>query len=110
MQLPLEVDCLSVHQLLEDSGDVLLLDCREQDEVEICQIRDSLWMPMREIPDGLDELQKFMQQPLVVYCHHGGRSLQVAGWLREQGFDKVQSMSGGIDQWATAVDPQLRRY
>jgi rhodanese-related sulfurtransferase len=45
-----------------------------------------------------------------VHCHHGGRSLRVVRWLREQGFSRAQSMAGGIDQWAVDIDPSLPRY
>jgi rhodanese-related sulfurtransferase len=110
MEFPIEIDCTSVNQLIEDSNSILLLDCREPDEVEICQISNSHWTPMREIPIKVEQLRQYADQNVIVYCHHGGRSLQVASWLRQQGFEKAQSMSGGIDQWAVAVDPQVPRY
>jgi rhodanese-related sulfurtransferase len=46
----------------------------------------------------------------VVHCHHGGRSLRVAHWLREQGFANAQSMAGGIDRWSQEIDPSVPRY
>jgi rhodanese-related sulfurtransferase len=47
---------------------------------------------------------------IVVHCHHGGRSLRVANWLRGQGFEQAQSMAGGIDAWSTEIDPAVPRY
>jgi rhodanese-related sulfurtransferase len=55
-------------------------------------------------------LSAYREQPIVVHCHHGGRSLRVARWLREQGFRRAQSMSGGIEQWAVEIDSTLARY
>jgi len=46
----------------------------------------------------------------VVVCHHGMRSLSVTTWLRQQGFEKAQSMRGGIDGWARTVDPKVPLY
>jgi rhodanese-related sulfurtransferase len=49
-------------------------------------------------------------RPIVVLCHHGQRSLSVAMWLREQGFDHAQSLAGGIDAWSRTIDPTIPRY
>ena len=56
------------------------------------------------------ELESFKSKEVVVHCHHGGRSLKVANWLRQQGFSKAQSMAGGIDEWAAEIDKSLTRY
>jgi len=55
------------------------------------------------------ELDAFRGRNVVVHCHHGGRSMRVAQWLRQQGFDHAQSMAGGIDQWAAEVEPGMTR-
>ena len=47
---------------------------------------------------------------LIVYCHHGVRSLNVVNWLREQGVSGCQSMAGGIDRWSLQIDPSIPRY
>ncbi len=66
---------------------------------------------MRTVPAALSELSaKASEAPLIVYCHHGVRSLNVVNWLREQGVGPCQSMSGGIDAWSLAVDPSVGRY
>lgn len=108
--LPVEVDCESVRRDLA-AGDVpLLLDCREQDEYDLVHIAGATLLPMSEIQDRLEELADHRNQRVVVYCHHGGRSLRVASWLRGNGFSAAQSMSGGIDAWAQVVDTSLPRY
>jgi len=47
---------------------------------------------------------------IVVLCHHGQRSLSVAMWLRGQGFERAQSLAGGIDAWSRVIDPSVPRY
>ena len=51
-----------------------------------------------------------VEERLVVVCHHGVRSMNVTAWLRRQGFEKAQSLRGGIDAWSVEVDPKVARY
>jgi rhodanese-related sulfurtransferase len=85
-----------------------LLDVREVWERETAAIAGSAFIPMGEIPARIQELDP--DEHIVVYCHHGVRSMNVAYWLRQQGYDKAQSMSGGIDRWSKEVDPAVARY
>ena len=89
---------------------MLLLDCREQNEFDHVNIEGATLLPMSEIQQRISELEEHREREIIVYCHHGMRSLNVAQWMRQQGFNKVQSMSGGIDQWALKIDPSLVRY
>jgi len=106
----MEIDCASVKSKLDANENFLLLDCREQDEYDLVRIRGAKLLPMSELMVRVGELEEFKGRPVVVHCHHGGRSLRVAGWLRQQGFEQAQSMSGGIDAWAQNIDPTLARY
>ena len=108
--LPLEIDVVSVKQMLDAGEKFVLLDCREADEVATAKIPGSLHIPMREIPARLAELEAHRQGRVVVHCHHGGRSQRVTHYLRQQGFPQVQNMSGGIDDWSLKVDPAVPRY
>lgn len=109
-RLELEISCRQVDTKRRSGETLLLLDCREPEEVSRVRLEDVMTIPMGEVSQRLLELAPFRQQPLVVYCHHGGRSLQVATWLREQGFPSVQSMAGGIDRWAVEIEPGMARY
>ncbi|MEM9943949.1 MAG: rhodanese-like domain-containing protein [Planctomycetota bacterium] len=109
-ELPLEVSVGEVKALLEQSDPVFLVDCREPNEHDYCQIEGACLIPMNETPQRLSELEPYRDKRLVVHCHHGGRSLQVTQWLRAQGFAQVQNMSGGIDAWSLEVDPEIPRY
>ena len=86
----------------------LLLDVREPHEVATCAIAGSRHIPMQQIPAHLGDLPR--DRLILVHCHHGGRSMQVTQWLRQQGYSRVQSMAGGIDRWACEIEPNLPRY
>jgi rhodanese-related sulfurtransferase len=108
--LPLEITCQAVKAKLDAADDFSLLDCREADEYAIAKIEAARLLPMSEIQQRLVELEGDRHRHIVVHCHHGGRSLRVTQWLRQQGFAQAQSMSGGIDGWSLQVDPGVPRY
>ncbi len=87
---------------------VVLLDVREPFEWDIVHVDGARHVPLRELPARLRELDGHAE--VLVYCHHGTRSRQAVELLRAAGFSKVWSVRGGIDAWATEVDPQLARY
>jgi rhodanese-related sulfurtransferase len=95
---------------------VALLDVREDDERAWCAIAvpppsTDLHVPMGEVQDRLDEiLRAAADRPLVVYCHHGIRSLAVARWVASRGPIEVHNLDGGIDAWSAEVDPGMPRY
>jgi rhodanese-related sulfurtransferase len=86
----------------------LLLDVREFWEFRICHIDGSRLLPMRQVPGALAELAP--DRPVVVICHHGIRSQQVARFLEQQGFSQVYNLRGGVDAWARDVDPSMATY
>ncbi len=93
-----------------DAGEVLdLVDVREPEEHRICRIDGATLIPMRQISQQFERLED-ATAPLIVFCHHGVRSLNVVGWLREQGLTDCLSMAGGIDAWSREVDPTVPRY
>lgn len=108
--VPMEVGCRTVKSRLDGKDPFLLLDCREADEYALVKIAGATLIPMSEIQSRVGELEPHRNGDIIVHCHHGGRSLRVAAWLRQQGFAKAQSMAGGIDQWAAEIDPTLARY
>ena len=108
--LPMEVDVATVKQLIDQAADFTLLDCRETSEHQTAHIEGSRLIPMNEIRGKLAELEPLRNSRIVVHCHHGGRSLRVTQWLREQGFPQVQNMTGGIDAWSQLIDTSVPRY
>ena len=87
---------------------VTLLDCREPMEVEIASIAGAVNIPMSQIPARLEELDP--EGEIVVFCHTGIRSQEVAGFLEEQSFTQVHNMLGGIEAWSVEIDPRVPRY
>jgi rhodanese-related sulfurtransferase len=108
--LPLETSCQTVKAKLDAGARMLLLDCREKDEYALAKIEGATLLPMSELTARIGELEAYRGGDIAVHCHHGGRSLRVVNWLREQGFAKAQSMAGGIDCWAETIDPRVPRY
>jgi len=86
-----------------------LIDVREPAEHAICHIEGAALIPMQYIPTRLNELESDGAR-IVVFCHHGVRSLSVVDWLRRQGVENCQSMAGGIDLWSLSIDPAVPRY
>ena len=108
--LPLNIDVTSVKQLRDSSQPFVLLDVRNPDEHAAAKIAGSTFIPMGELQARLSELEPHKQDHIVVHCHHGGRSMRVTQFLRQQGFTQVQNMDGGIDAWSLHVDPSVPRY
>lgn len=109
--VPLEIAPAEVKRRLDAGEKLYLIDVREPHERTQSSIHGSELVPMRSVPGALGQLQlRAAEAPLVVFCHHGVRSLNVVAWLREQGLENCQSMSGGIDLWSVEIDPRVPRY
>jgi rhodanese-related sulfurtransferase len=109
MMMPIEITPLEVRALREQGDRIRLVDVREPEEFAICRIDGAELIPMRTVPAYLQELDSG-EGRIVVFCHHGVRSLSVVDWLRRQGVENCQSMAGGIDLWSREVDPAVPRY
>ena len=104
---------ISVHQLAEWLADdsrpqPFLLDVREPWEFELAHVAGSHHLPMSSITHSIGEIPP--EGDIVVICHHGVRSLQVAMFLERAGFPTIHNLTGGVDAWASTIDPAMRRY
>jgi rhodanese-related sulfurtransferase len=90
-------------------GSARLIDVREPWEIATVHIEGSVAMPMGDVPARANQ-ELDPDERLLVVCHHGVRSMNVAFWLRGQGFEQAQSVRGGIDAWSAEVDPSVARY
>jgi adenylyltransferase/sulfurtransferase len=102
---------MSPHELKRrmDAGEAFeLVDVREPFEYEIARIDGARLIPLGEITEHLDELDR--EQPIVLHCHSGKRSEQAARLLLQRGFAKVYNLKGGIDAWSDQVDPNVPKY
>jgi rhodanese-related sulfurtransferase len=109
--MDLEISPSEIKRRLDAGEKLHLIDVREPDEFAMARIEGSELVPMRQVPGELLTLEgRAEEAPLIVFCHHGVRSLNVVSWLREQGVEACQSMTGGIDAWSLGVDPSVPRY
>jgi adenylyltransferase/sulfurtransferase len=86
----------------------LLIDVREPWEAELASIPNATLIPLGTLAGALDRLDRTAE--IVVYCHHGVRSANALSILRANGFDHSRHLEGGIDAWATLVDPTMAHY
>ena len=104
----LEIEPLALAEMMKANPQKpFLIDCREPWEYEIARIEGATLIPMRQVPENLERIPK--DAPVVVYCHHGMRSLNVVGWLRQRAIE-ARSLRGGIDCWSREIDPAVPRY
>ncbi len=89
---------------------VYLLDVRRPEEHALAALPGSVLIPLNELPARAEEVRPAEGAVLVVYCHHGVRSLSAATVLERLGFRDVASLAGGIDAWSCSVDPTVPRY
>lgn len=106
--LEYEISPTEASTLLRNSQ-VRFLDVREPWEYATARIGGSVLMPMGDVPARAHQ-ELDPDERIVVLCHHGMRSMNVAVWLRNQGFENAQSLRGGIDAWSAEVDPSVGRY
>ncbi len=96
-------------QMLDAGAPVVLLDVRQPEEHAFCALPGSVLIPLGELPSRAQEVEPG-EALVVVYCHHGVRSLSGAMILQQFGVEDVASMAGGIDAWSRLVDPNVPRY
>lgn len=99
---------LQAQAFLQQNPQTVLLDVREDSEVAQCHISGSLHIPMNLIPLKHNELPDNV--PIILYCHHGIRSLNAARYLEHVGFEDLYNLGGGIDAWAQLIDKNMTRY
>jgi len=104
----LEVTAAELKRRLDAGERLLLVDVREPWEWDVCRIEGAKLIPMRTIPANLQALD--VEDPVICYCHHGMRSLDVAVWLQKQGVESARSLVGGIERWSVEIDSKVPRY
>jgi len=108
MAEPLELSVRDYQALRERGAEPLLVDVREPHEHQIAHIEGAVLIPLRTLPERLGELDR--DRPIVLFCHHGSRSMRAVEYLRAQGYTRVQSLKGGIDAWSSEADSRVARY
>jgi rhodanese-related sulfurtransferase len=104
-----EITPEEVKTKLDQGEEFTLLDVREPWEFETAHVDGAKLLPMGDVPSRAHQ-ELDPEDHIVVVCHHGVRSMNVTAWLRQQGFEKAQSMRGGIDAWSRRVDGSVPTY
>ena len=106
----LEITPRDVHARRENGDDLILVDCRTEEEHRFARIGGDRLIPLAELEHRWPELGEDRARPVVVYCHTGRRSLMATIMLRSRGFTEVRSMAGGIHRWSLEIDASVPRY
>ncbi len=106
----IEITPRELAMLLANDHPVNLVDVRQPWENELTRLPDSLLIPLNELPARQTEIPRDPIRTIVVYCHHGVRSLSAVNYLHRLGIANARSLAGGIDAWACEIDPTIARY
>lgn len=107
---------ITVQKLKEkiESGNnnLLLLDVREPFERYQSNIEyeNSMLIPVGNLPARIDDITEHKKKEIVCFCRSGVRSAQACNFLKQQGFDQVINLKGGINEWAQKIDNSLPVY
>lgn len=104
-----EIDVEAAAGLLKSDSDTLLIDVREPWEFDICKLSErAILLNEKTMPLVFEKGAQ--AKHVIVYCHHGVRSLNAALYMRQNGLPQATSLKGGIDRFAKVVDPSIPRY
>jgi rhodanese-related sulfurtransferase len=106
--LEFEISPELVYEMLESDDTTILLDVRDDWEWEKAHLEGAIHIPLAELGERVTELDS--RSEIIVYCHHGDRSIDGCLLLWEHGFRKIRSLTGGIEAWSELVDPTVPKY
>jgi len=104
----IQIEPREVKQRIDRGEKFLFVDVREPWEHQATRIEGAKLIPLGQIPNSLQEIES--AEDVILFCHHGMRSLDAAAWLRAQGVSGARSMNGGIDRWSVEIDSKVPRY
>jgi len=102
------IDVEQLRDMLNAPQAPYILDVREKWENDVCKIPGSTLMPLGTLADDYIKLPH--DRPIVVHCHHGGRSAKAVAFLRQQGYSNAFNLKGGIHLWSQRIDPSVKTY
>lgn len=106
----MEVTPRETKKLIDEKADFVLIDCRLPQEVAVTKIEGAEHIPLQQIQQHADKLMQWQNKKVIVYCKVGGRSLQFANILKQNGFADAKSMAGGILLWNKDINPGGPQY
>lgn len=105
-----QVSVTELKALIDRGNKPVLLDVREAHELDICKLDYTVHIPLGDLRFQLDELEKYKDRELIVYCRSGRRSNIAAEFLQEAGFKNVKNLKGGVIAWSNEIDSSFRKY
>ncbi len=105
-----EIDALELKVKMDEKQDFFLLDVREPNEWDIAHIEGATLLPLSQLPNRFKELEKVKGKEIVVHCKSGVRSMKAINFLKQQGFEHLVNVSGGILGWSDQVDSSVPKY
>ena len=108
--MPQEITPRELAKHLANGHGVRLIDVRQPWENQLAALPNNILIPLNKLPQRVQDARGDATTLVVVYCHHGIRSLSAASYLEQQGLGNVRSLAGGIDAWSCEVDPSVPRY
>lgn len=106
----MEITATELKERLDKGDEIVLLDIRQEFELGIACLDNTLHIPGEEVAARLGELESFREKDIVVYCRTGTRSQRTTEFLLSRGFEKVFNLTGGIYAWSDDVDPTVMKY
>jgi sulfur-carrier protein adenylyltransferase/sulfurtransferase len=104
-----EITVQELKERIDEGKRPFLLDVREPDEFELVNL-DGMLIPLGELPNRLDEIEAYKDEPVVVHCRSGARSAKAVQFLQQHGFDEIYNLKGGILAWSREIDPSKPQY
>lgn len=107
-----QISVEALAQRMAEADNLQLVDVREPEELAIAHVDQFIHLPLSEFREWSADIQSRLnpQAETIVMCHHGMRSAQMCQWLLQQGFTNVKNLVGGIDAYASVIDPSIPRY
>ncbi|MFN8276636.1 MAG: rhodanese-like domain-containing protein [Chitinophagales bacterium] len=103
-----EKTVVELKEMMDRGDDFQLIDCREPDEYDICNLNGEL-LPMGEIPANIDKISR--DKPVIIHCRSGNRSGRMVQWMEQQhGFTNLYNLKGGILSWSDEIDSSVQKY
>eukprot|EP01047_Picozoa_sp_COSAG01_P012546 COSAG01_NODE_568_length_15370_cov_26.058018_5_plen_109_part_00 len=103
-----EITCQELKHKLANQDPFILIDVREQDEHDLCHLKEAQLIPLQSLATAYETLDP--EQDIIVMCKMGGRSANACEFLKQKGFKQVKNLVGGIRQWAEEIDPSMPVY
>lgn len=104
-----EITVQDLQDMMKVNQNFQLLDVRELTEYQVSSIKQSLHIPLQELPSNYSQIPH--QIPVIVYCHHGIESVLAIEYLsKNHGFTNLYLLSGGLHAWATEIDQAMTWY